>query len=216
MTMTDDAEHTLNNLRQKREALVGRGHRLGEERAKLSFSAHAEADKAAQKRLDTLHGELGRFESELKSVDEAIGEATKRLAVAERAAARAADRERAEEARKLVKELGECFPYLDRKLAEAANALIAINDGIARLHAAGFAFPTDAQARLGITAIIQTWAHRLPRSWHDQLRDGFEFLAPGRRQTAVEYWAQIQASLDNQITQRLGKTESARVKEEAA
>jgi hypothetical protein len=123
--------------------------------------------------------------------------------------------QRAEEAHKLVCELGECFPYLDRKLAEAANALIAINDGVAKLHQAGFAFPSDSQLRLGVAAIIQTWAHRLPRSWHDQLRDGFEFLAPGRRQTAVEYWGQIQASIDNQINQRLDKTEQPN-KERAA
>jgi hypothetical protein len=33
------------------------------------------------------------------------------------------------------------------------------------------------------------------------------FLAPHERKTAVEYWAQLQASLDNQITQRLGEKE---------
>lgn len=58
------------------------------------------------------------------------------------------DQARAAAAQALVKELGECFPYLDRKLEEAANALIAINDGITKLHQAGFAFPTDNQARL--------------------------------------------------------------------
>src|SRR2546425_10811731 len=101
MNDIEQADHVLNNLRQKREVLVARGHSLGEERAKLSFSAHAEADKAAQKRLDTLHGELGRFESELKSVDEAIAEGTKRRAVAAHDAATAADRQKAEGAREL-------------------------------------------------------------------------------------------------------------------
>jgi hypothetical protein len=100
-------------------------------------------------------------------------------------------------------------------LAEAARALIAINDGIVKLHQAGFQFPSDSQLRLGVAAIIQTWAHRLPRSWHDQLRDGLRFLAPHERKTAVEYWSQIQASIDNQILQRLGKPEAARVREDA-
>jgi hypothetical protein len=97
--------------------------------------------------------------------------------------------------------------YLDKHLVEAARALIAIHDGIAKLHAAGFSFPSDAQLRLGITAVLQTWAHRLPRSLHDQLRDGFEFLAPGRRQTAVEYWRAIEVSLNNSIRQATGEAE---------
>ena len=88
-----------------------------------------------------------------------------------------------------------------------SSALIAIHDGIAKLHAAGFSFPSDAQLRLGIAAVLQTWAHRLPRSLHDQLRDGFEFLAPGRRQTAVEYWRAIEVSLNNSIRQATGEAE---------
>ena len=146
----------------------------------------------------------------------AIAEARERLAAAKASEARAADRQKAEEARKLVKELGDCFPYLDRKLAEAANALIAINDGIQKLHGLGFASPTDNQARLNICAIIETWAMRLPKHFHNQLRDGVRFLAPHERKTGVQYWTAIELSLQNQIAQRLGKTEPARVKEEAA
>jgi hypothetical protein len=193
-------------LRRKREVLVARGRRLGEERAKLSFSAHAEADAAAQKRLDTVHGELGRFESELKSVDEAIAEATKRLAAAQQAEARKEARQRAEVARKLVRELAEVFPWVDEKLEEAARGLIAIYDGIAKLHAAGFVFPSDAQLRLGIAAIIQTWAHRLPRSLHNELRDGMRFLAPHERKTAVSYWDAIEVGLQNAIRQTTGES----------
>jgi DNA repair exonuclease SbcCD ATPase subunit len=207
MTEVEKCEAIITELRRKRELLIGRGHRLGEERTKLSFSAHAEADKTAQKRLDTVHDELGRFESELKSVDEAIAEAEKRRVAAQAAEAQAAAKAEADEARKLVKEIGECFPYLDRHLTEAARALIAIHDGIAKLHQAGFAFPSEAQLRLGIAAIIQTWAHNLPRSWHDQLRDGMQFLPPHQRKTAISYWAAIEPSLQNAIRQRLGEAE---------
>jgi hypothetical protein len=114
-----------------------------------------------------------------------------------------------------VKEIGDCFPYLDRHLAEAARALIAIHDGVAQLHAAGFTFPSESQLRLGIAAIIQTWAHGLPKHFHNELRDGLRFLAPHERKTGVQYWAQIQASLSNQIGQHLGKPEVAREKENA-
>jgi hypothetical protein len=207
-------EGLIAELTRKREACVQRGTELADERAGVALDAHIGDSKAA-KRLVNINNALALHGSELESLDAAAKAAGEKLAAAERAKAQAAAQQRAEEAHKLVKELGACFPYLDRKLAEAANALIAINDGIAKLHQAGFAFPSDSQLRLGVAAIIQTWAHRLPRSWHDQLRDGFEFLAPGRRQTAVEYWAQIQASIDNQINQRLDKTEQPN-KERAA
>jgi hypothetical protein len=206
MTMTDDAEHTLANLQQKREALVARSHRLGEEQSKIAFSAHT-GDQAAKKRLDKINADAALHDSELRSLDSAIAEGTARVEAARQAEARAADRQRAAEARKLVKELGEVFPYLDRKLEEAGNALIAINDGIAKLHELGIKHPDDRQLRLGVATILQSWAHRLPRSWHDQLRDGFEFLAPGRRQTAVGYWKAIEPSLQNTIRQATGEAE---------
>jgi hypothetical protein len=44
MNDIDRATHTLNNLLQKREALVAHGHSLGEERTQLAFGAHALGD----------------------------------------------------------------------------------------------------------------------------------------------------------------------------
>jgi hypothetical protein len=201
----EKAENILRDLRAKREAAVAHGHSLGEERTRLAFTAHGLGDSKARKRLDEINRESALHDSELRSLDCAISEAAARVDRARQAEVQAAARQKAEEARKHVDELAKCFPYLDRHLAEAARALIAIHDGVAQLHAAGFSFPSDAQLRLGIAAVIQTWAHRLPRSWHDQLRDGFEFLPPGRRQTATDYWSKIQASIDGQITQRLGE-----------
>ena len=83
---------------------------------------------------------MGR-DQRLRELDCAIFEARERLTAAERAEARKANQQRAAEARKLVKELGECFPYLDRKLAEAANALIAIHDGVAQTARGGVFVP---------------------------------------------------------------------------
>jgi hypothetical protein len=63
---------------------------------------------------------------------------------------------------------------------------------------------------------IQTWAHRLPRSWHDAIRnDGLAFLPPQDRKTFGQYWAQVQASLGNAIRQRLDNTPSTKAKEPA-
>jgi hypothetical protein len=209
------AEQTITQLQEKREKFLAERLRLENDMGKHSFAAHARSDMRAVAALDEIATSIARIDGHVREIDLALAEAGRFLQEARQAEAQAVAQQRAEEAHKLVCELAECFPYLDRKLAEAANALIAINDGIAKLHQAGFAFPSDSQLRLGVAAIIQSWAHRLPRSWHDQLRDGFEFLAPGRRQTAVEYWGQIQASIDNQITQRLGEAEQPN-KERAA
>jgi hypothetical protein len=211
MSNVEQAEGVAAELRAKRDALVAHGIELGEERAKISFAAHT-GDKGARQRLDKLNAEIALHESELRSLDAAIGEAGARVERALQAAATAADREKAEEARKLVKEIGECFPFLDRHLAEAARALVAIHDGVAKLHAAGFASPSDNQLRLAVAAIIQTWAHRLPRSWHNQLRDGLQFLAPHERKSAVQYWTAVEPALQNTIRQAAGEPQ----KEESA
>jgi hypothetical protein len=209
------AETVLAALEQDRRQLVSARAADDAEMAKHAYQSHVLHELGATERLDGISKRAIERDQRLRELDCAIFEARDRLRLAQESEARAADRQRAAEARKLTRELGECFPYLDRKLAEAANALIAINDGVAKLHAAGFQFPSDSQLRLNICAIIETWAMRLPKHFHNQLRDGVRFLAPHERKTAVEYWAQIQASLDNQINQRLDKTEQPN-KERAA
>jgi hypothetical protein len=196
-----EAEATITRLQESREQVVAARAKAEADTGHHAFAAHARGNIAAVEALDQIAADIARHDARLRELDLALAEAGRILQQARQAETTAANRQRAEEARKLVKELGECFPYLDRKLAEAANALIAIHDGIVKLHQAGFQFPSDGQIRLGVAAIIQTWAHRLPRSWHAQLRDGFEFLAPGRRQTAVEYWRAIEPSLQNTIAQ---------------
>jgi hypothetical protein len=202
-----DAQAVLTNLEVQREKLAAERLKDDAELRRVSFAAHVLHEMESVRSLAEITRRGTERDAELRSLDCAILEANERLSAAQAAEVAAVNRQRAAEARKLVKELAECFPYLDRKLAEAANALTAINDGVAQLHAAGFQFPSDSQLRLGVAAILQTWAHRLPRSWHDQLRDGFEFLAPGRRQTAVGYWKAIEPSLQNAIGQRLGEAE---------
>jgi hypothetical protein len=206
MSDIEKALALVDELQTKRAQHVAKAEKLENERNEIALGAFT-GDGKNRKRLDEIHTTLARHGSELAALDSALKSAHQRVADLRQAEEQAAARQKAEEMRKVVAELGEWFPYLDRHLTEAARALIAIHDGIAKLHAAGFSFPSDAQVRIGITAVIQTWAHRLPRSWHDQLRDGFEFLAPGRRQTATEYWSKIQASVNNSIRQATGEAE---------
>jgi hypothetical protein len=203
-----DAEQVLANLEARHEEVARERAADDAERSKVAYQAHALHELGAVNTLSEITGRAIARDQQLREIDCAIAEAAERLKTAQATEVAAVNRQKAAEAITLVKELGECFPYLDRKLAEAANALVAINDGVQKLHQAGFAFPNDSQLRLGVAAIIQSWTHRLPKHFHDQLRDGFEFLAPGRRQTAVEYWRAIEPSLNNQIAQHLGKPES--------
>jgi hypothetical protein len=211
-----DAQAVLTNLEVQREELVRARAADDAEMSRVSFAAHASRELSAIEALRAI-GERGRERDQrLRELDCAILESRSRLAAAQAAEVAAVNRQRAAEARELVRELGECFPYVDKHLEAAANGLIAINDGIQKLHELGFASPTDNQARLNICAIIETWAMRLPKHFHNQLRDGVRFLAPHERKTGVQYWTAIELSLQNQIAQHLGKPESARVKEEAA
>jgi hypothetical protein len=196
------AEHVLNNLRQKREVAVAHGVALGEERTQLAFGAHALGDTKARHRLDAINRESALADSELRSIDAAIAEAATRVGRARQAEAQKVTAAKAEEARRLAAELAEVFPYLDSKLAEAANALVAIEKGFAQLRALGIG-PSDAQVRLNVTRALETWAQRgLSRSWFDHLRDGFKYLAPHERQTFSQYGRAIEASLQRAIGQR--------------
>ena len=97
MTEIAKAEHILAGLQAKREAAVARGVVLGEERTTQAFAAHADDDAKARKRLDEINREASLHDSELRSLDAAIAEATKRVAAAQATEARQGERQRARE-----------------------------------------------------------------------------------------------------------------------
>src|SRR5258708_13720243 len=99
MSDIERAEKILHDLRAKREAAVAHGHSLGEERTQLAFGAHT-GDAAARKKLDTINREAALHDSELRSLDCAIAEATARVERARQAEERAAARQRPEDAPK--------------------------------------------------------------------------------------------------------------------
>jgi hypothetical protein len=201
-----DAERVLAALEQDRRQLVSARAADDAEMSKHAYQAHALHELGATERLGKITERAIGRDQRLRELDCAIFEARERLAAAKAAEARAADRQKVEEALTLLHETGKCFEYLDRHLSEAVRALTAIDNGFAQLRQSGFVI-SDTADRIGITAIIQSWAHRIPRRWHEQLRDNFEFLAPGARRTATEHWTRMRASIDGQITQRLGEAE---------
>src|SRR6478672_11516091 len=102
------AEKTLTDLRAKREAIVARGRELSDERSAIALDAHTGNAKSS-KRLMEINAALALHVSEIEGIDAALKAAGEKLAAAQAAEAQAADRQKAEEARKLAKELGECF-----------------------------------------------------------------------------------------------------------
>jgi hypothetical protein len=208
MSDVEKYENMIGELERKREACTLRGRALSDERASIALEAHTSgAGSKAAKRLLEINAALAVRSSEIESIDVALKAAGEKLAAAERDAAAAADRAQAAEARKLAKELGECFVFLDGRLKDAADALVAISRGTDELRRKGFTVPSDIMLRIAIVAIIETWAHRLPPSWHNALRDEFRYLAPAQRKTALQYWEAILPSLSNSIRQRTGEAE---------
>jgi hypothetical protein len=211
----DQAEHVLNNLRQKRETLVAHGVELGEERTQLAFGAHALGDTKARKRLDEINRESALHDAELRSLDCAIAEATERVKRAQQAEARKVDRQKAAELRKRVDQLAEVPAFIDEHLAAALSGLLAYDRGIAELHNKfNVTFPTDVQTRLGMVAVIATFLQKLPQTYFNEIAGGVPYLAPAQRKTASSYFAQVEPGLRTAIKQRTGEAETE--KENAA
>jgi hypothetical protein len=208
MNDIEQAEKILTELRGKHEAAVAHGVALGEERTQLAFGAHALNDKAARRRLDEINRESALHDSELRSIDCAIAEATTRVKHAQQAEARKADRQKAAELRKHVDELAELPAFVDEHLEAALRGLLAYNRGVAELHNKfGVAFPTDVQTRLGMVAVIATFLQKLPPTWFNEIAGGVRYLSPAQRKTASSYFAQVEPSLRTAIKQRLGDAE---------
>jgi hypothetical protein len=104
----EQAEKTLVALRSKRDALVAHGDELGEQRQHVAYGAHT-GDAGARKKLDTINREAVLHDSELRSLDAAIAEAAERVKQAQAAEVQAANRQKAEAARKHVDEFAEVF-----------------------------------------------------------------------------------------------------------
>ena len=113
----EKAQEVLADLNAQREALIARGQELEQRRQEIAFKAHT-GSKAERAQLDQINSEAITHDYELKSLDAAIAEATKRLAAADQAEALAQDRENA---RSLARGRGQvCRPC--RRLGRCADS----------------------------------------------------------------------------------------------
>jgi hypothetical protein len=198
MTEIERAEQTLAALQDKRAKWIARGTELADERTSVAFNAHTGTDPKVRQKLDSLHAQIGKHESELLSIDAAIAEAETRLAVAQRSAAIAADKE---QAGRLLEEL-ECFEACARALDENLKAVIrnahTMEECLIEMNRLGCANPSRAQfdtfGSIAVTTALMStpWAR------------SFQRLAPNQRQSfsnLVENWSRI---IRSNAQQRLG------------
>lgn len=212
MSDIETAERIVGELKAKRDVLVARGIELGEQRLALAFAAHTGDDKA-RKQLDAVNREDAVRDSELRSLDAAIAEATKRVAVAVAAEAVEKDRAAALKLRKTVHEIGEALKYADAHFSKAVEALNVVHGALDQLHAGGSEFPTHMQMAANAERALKTMLMALPRHW---TRDFSEHLAPSERRTFQSFWAQMETAIEQRIRLRLGEAECDKTKEHAA
>jgi hypothetical protein len=199
----DHAEHVLNNLRQKRDALVAHGAELSEERTKLAFGAHT-GDQAARKKLDAINRESALHDSEMRSLDAAISEAAARVERARQAEAQAADRLKAEEAQAVAARIGARMQRADKFLAQGFDELAAAEREIDQLHQNGVVHPSHNVFRVNSIISLKTLLRKLPITWRRDFADRIE-IAPNERQSLSAFWGAVSTSISNQLRQRLGE-----------
>ena len=170
-------------------------------RGRISYSAHT-GDKGARQRLDKLNAEIALHETELRSLDSAISEATTRVDRARQAEAQAQDKAAALAQRKTVHEIGECMHYADVHLSKAIDALNAVYAALDQIHASGSDFPTHMQFAANAERALKSAIMQLPRVWW---RDFGQHLASNERRTFGSFWAQMEVALENRIRTRLGE-----------
>jgi hypothetical protein len=205
-------ERVLAELGQRRDRLHERLGELERERGRVAYDAHT-GDGAAGKLLDKTIAETVKHSEHVKSLDDAIAEAGRRLVAACEHEAKAADKQKARELSDVLAAFLQCARRLDQALAVVAEHGNKLHELQQQMHMLGAAVPSAAQldslgARSLLTAIAAT-------PW----RRHFETLGPHERRSFFElcaYWGQ---TLERNIAARLAVAEpinSEQAKTEAA
>src|SRR5262249_34395577 len=125
MSVTD-AQKVVDDLEAKAAEMAASRASDEQELAEISFAAHAASDQKAVARLETIKARVVKREVDARSIDSAISEAKRRLAVAQDAEARAEEARVAGELAELAQMMREAGAKCDRALkllAEGSNEL---------------------------------------------------------------------------------------------
>jgi hypothetical protein len=120
------AEQTVATIQRKRSVATARVEEIAISRKRLGFAVHAANDMDARAQLDNLNTEDVSLAGELQSLDGALAEAERLLAVARDALARDQRRAEIREHQKLSKQFRELGPFLDKATNNLRKGLIAL------------------------------------------------------------------------------------------
>jgi chromosome segregation ATPase len=200
MNEVNKYQEALGRLQDKRAKLIERSSKLAEERAAISFEAHASEDERAQRRLKQIHQDIVSQESELASIDAAIATATEKLRFAESEHAREQDRTEALAARAMLHELMDNGAKLNEAMAQLVSELDRQKLLFEQLRALGVQNPQPDMIRVKSAHCVST-ALMLSGI---QKQIGSEFLSPAQRadfQTLYARWAE---AIDRELSRRIG------------
>lgn len=162
LTMIEAAEATIAKLTEKRSVANTRMSEIARERSAVSYSAHVDADPAAQKKLAALTAETVRFDSELASIDDALATAKLKLETAQRA-------EQIAETKKAAKAAQQNYKWMidaGKQITEHAQALAMLLDEVKQRaeanHGLGQPFPSSMQIISMLSRGISTLILTLP------------------------------------------------------
>ena len=197
-TTVEAAAATLARLECERNEVLDQQAQLADRRRDAAYAAHGDGDREASKLLDGLHEKAAKLASRLASIDDALGEAKRRLESAQRYEAKAADRARATEQRKVVARFVVAGGQLDEAAALLAKAAHDLTNAHGELTALGIAHPRAEQIDVIGYQALQTVLSATP--WCRR----FETIAPGSRKSFGDLTRAWATTVERQIASRLG------------
>jgi hypothetical protein len=205
------AEKVVADLEAKRRVLIEARAADDAERRAVAFAAHSNGGsaegKAARATLDKLNAAAVRFDSEFRSIEDAVAVAQDRLQQARQQEAIEADKAAAREAVKVLDELCEHGTVLDDALADAVTAGANLRDCLNRLHNLGISHPSHEMLHtIGNLAFRTAMTKSIWSRYH-------EAVAPKDRVSFAAVVASWREHLMADVRRRLGEAEHT---EEAA
>jgi hypothetical protein len=204
-------ERTIADLNASRDRAVDRSQKIAAEQARLGFAVHAEKDKSARGKLDSLTAEAAKLAGETRGIGDALAECNKRLASARQAEEVEAAKANALEVRKLLASFIEAAKDCDALLADFNESVTEMRAALTAIHARGVAFPSYMQLLALGKYCLLTHLNRSP--WARE----FEVIPPSARREFAPLVAQWTAMIEkNHLAPILGDDEQSKEKADEA
>ena len=197
-------ERTIAQLAAKRDLALKRSQEIAAEQTRLGFAVHAEKDKSARGKLDSLTAEAAKLAGETRGISDALAECNKRLEAAHQAVEVEAVKANALEVRKLLASFAEAARDADAVLRDFNDSVEEMRRALTAIHARGVGFPTQMQLMALGKFCLLTHLNRSP--WARE----FEVIAPSARREFAPLVAQWCEMIERQIAPLLGEPEQSK------